>query len=47
MLTLLGSFAQKYGNCVICDFFKTAKKEKGINFILSETLLKKLPEDKE
>ena len=43
-----GTFAQKYGNCVICDFFKAVKEEEGSLFILSERLLEKLKkEDKE
>ncbi len=34
-----GTFAQKYGNCVICDFFNRAKKEEGSDFTLSSVLL--------
>jgi hypothetical protein len=40
-----GSFAQKYGNCVICDFFKKVKEEEGAEFTLSSVLLKKLEEE--
>ncbi len=34
-----GTFAQKYGNCVICDFFKITKEEEGTDFITSDVLL--------
>jgi hypothetical protein len=37
-----GSFAQKYGNCVICDFFNEVKKEEGSAFTLSCDLLELL-----
>lgn len=37
-----GTFAQKYGNCVICDFFKQVKIEENSSFNLSSTLLDKL-----
>ncbi len=37
-----GTFAQKYGNCVICDFFKMVKEEEGADFTLSSDLLAKL-----
>lgn len=37
-----GTFAQKYGNCVICDFFKQVKEEEAEHFILSSVLLDKL-----
>ena len=39
-----GSFAHKYGNCVICDFFKKVKEEEGADFTLSSVLLEKLEE---
>jgi hypothetical protein len=42
-----GSFAQKYGNCVLCDFFKAVKEEENTDFVLSNILLKKLQENKE
>ncbi len=34
-----GTFAQKYGNCVICDFFKMVKEAEGPDFTLSADLL--------
>ena len=37
-----GSFAQKYGNCVICDFFNQVKQDEGADFTLSSILLDKL-----
>ncbi len=37
-----GTFAQKYGNCVICDFFNQVKQEEGADFTLSSLLLEKL-----
>jgi hypothetical protein len=27
-----GTFAQKYGNCVLCDFFKSVEEDEGNNF---------------
>ena len=40
-----GTFAHKYGNCVICDFFRQIKGEEGSDFTLSSTLLDKLNEE--
>jgi len=40
-----GTFAQKYGNCVICDFFNKIKQEEGADFTLSSTILKILGEE--
>lgn len=37
-----GTFAQKYKNCEICDFYKVVKKEEFPNFTLSALLMKKL-----
>lgn len=37
-----GTFAQKYKNCEICDFYKSVKKEEFPRFMLSALLLKKL-----
>ncbi len=37
-----GTFAQKYENCEVCDFFKTVKKEEGASYQLSIVLLNKL-----
>ena len=42
-----GSFAQKYGNCVICDFFRSVKEDEGRDFILSSELLEKLSKEDE
>lgn len=40
--TVQGSFAQKYGNCVLCDFFKQVKEEEGPDFQLSSEMLEKI-----
>jgi len=37
-----GTFAQKYGNCVLCDFFKQVKEDEGDHFLLSSILLDRL-----
>jgi hypothetical protein len=42
-----GTFAQKYGNCVICDFYKLVKEEEGEGFVSSSTLLEKLSKEDE
>ena len=42
-----GTFAKKYGDCVICDFFQLVKKEEGKDFKFSSLLLEKLSEEDE
>jgi hypothetical protein len=37
-----GTFAQKFENCTACDFYKLVKKEEGVRFELSATLLAKV-----
>ncbi|MBI5639351.1 MAG: hypothetical protein HZA17_02895 [Nitrospirae bacterium] len=37
-----GTFAQKYKNCEICDFYKQVKQEEFPRFMLSAMLLKRL-----
>ncbi len=37
-----GTFAQKYENCELCDFFKTVKEEEGSEYELSIVLLNKI-----
>ena len=37
-----GTFAQKYGNCVKCNFFQKVKEEEDAKFELSATLLSRL-----
>ena len=37
-----GTFAKKYQNCEVCDFYKQVKKEEFPGFTLSVILLKKL-----
>jgi hypothetical protein len=33
-----GNYAQKYKNCIICDFYNLVKKEEGLDFtILTKT----------
>ena len=38
----LGTFAQKYKNCEICDFYKQVKQEEAHQFVLSAVLLSKM-----
>lgn len=42
-----GTFAQKYKNCEICDFYKLVKDEEFPRFMLSALLLKKLSQGTE
>jgi hypothetical protein len=37
-----GTFAQKFQNCELCDFYKAVKQEEVSNFIFSFTLLSML-----
>ncbi|MBI4824559.1 MAG: hypothetical protein HY805_10080 [Nitrospirae bacterium] len=37
-----GSFAQKYKNCELCDFYQTVRREEGANYQISILLLNKL-----
>jgi hypothetical protein len=37
-----GSFAQKYHNCEICDFYQLVRREEGLKFKLSSLLLARL-----
>ena len=37
-----GSFAKKYGNCDICDFYQTVKKEEFPSFQPSVALMAKI-----
>lgn len=37
-----GTFAKKYENCKICDFYKATKKEEGHDFMHSIVLMKKV-----
>lgn len=37
-----GTFAQKYRNCEICEFYKKVKEEEFPKFLLSAVLMKKL-----
>ena len=39
-----GTFAQKYKNCEICDFYRRVKQEEFPGFTLSAVLLRKLAE---
>jgi len=39
---LQGTFAQKYENCQLCDFYQKVKEEEGAGYQLSITLLNKL-----
>ncbi len=41
-----GTFAQKYRDCVLCDFYQLVRKEEGSNYEISLQLLKKLREMK-
>lgn len=37
-----GTFAQKYQDCSLCDFFKQVRKEEGADYHISLVILKKL-----
>jgi hypothetical protein len=37
-----GTFAQKYKNCEICDFYQLVRKEEGPNFVYSSVLLSRM-----
>ncbi|MBI5102677.1 MAG: hypothetical protein HZB33_12715 [Nitrospirae bacterium] len=37
-----GTFAQKYKDCEICDFYKKVREEEFPKFVLSSLLLKKI-----
>ena len=37
-----GSFAQKYENCEICDFYKAVRGEEGPGFLVTISLLNRL-----
>lgn len=39
------SFDQKYGNCIICDFYRLVKENEGSNYILSSRVLKILSKE--
>jgi len=39
---LQGTFAQKYENCLLCDFYQKVKEEEGTRYQLSITLLNRL-----
>ncbi len=39
-----GTFANKYGNCEKCDFYKLVQQEEGLKFRMSTMLLKMLKE---
>ncbi len=41
-----GTFAQKYKDCEICDFYKAVKEEEFPKFILASLLIKKLSDNK-
>jgi hypothetical protein len=42
-----GTFAEKYGNCMKCDFYKSVRKDENGEFKLSSTLLEILSEKNE
>ena len=37
-----GTFANKYKNCEVCDFYQLVRKEEGPNFVYSVVLLKRI-----
>lgn len=39
-----GSFAQKYKNCEICDFYRDVRKQESGRFVLSAVLLNRIRE---
>ncbi len=42
-----GTFAQKYSDCQMCDFYTIVKQEEGVNLQMSIVLLNKLRNAKE
>jgi hypothetical protein len=40
--TVQGTFAQKFGECQVCDFFRMVKKEEGGNYKYSINLLNRI-----
>jgi hypothetical protein len=40
--TVQGTFAQKFGECQLCDFFRMVKKEEGGNYRYSISLLNRI-----
>lgn len=40
-----GTYANKYKNCQVCDFFRTVKNEEGWDYHLSIVLLRRLQTD--
>ena len=43
-----GTFARKYNSCIIkCDFYKTVKKEEGVDYEVSITLLNMIRKGRE
>ena len=40
--TVQGTFAQKYQDCSLCDFFRQVKREEGADYQTSLAVLKKL-----
>jgi hypothetical protein len=40
--TVQGTFAQKYGDCQLCDFFRLVKQEEGCNYKYSLSLLNRI-----
>jgi hypothetical protein len=37
-----GTFAQKYENCTVCDFYKSVKDEEKANYEMSIVLLNRI-----
>jgi len=40
--TVQGTFAQKFGDCQLCDFFRLVKQEEGSNYKYSLSLLNRI-----
>ena len=40
-----GTFAQKYGNCIRCDFYQMVKEEEGPRYQLSVTIMGKMKKE--
>jgi hypothetical protein len=37
-----GTYAQKYGNCAICEFFIKVRYEEGQEYLFTPVILKKM-----
>ncbi len=40
-----GTYAQKLGDCALCDFYALVKKEEGKDFLMSVSIISKVEEE--